>query len=763
MKITSALLTAVFMLSAGAGEQNLALGKKVFYSIAPDNPKDLPQSKLTDGKKNARKFAANTDAGTTFDEQRLDYNDVRDDALTVGWHRSTYGREAIGVSVCIDLEKVENLGRCILRAGSFTGAMYRFSLPREFILLVSNDGQNFYRVDTVKKLTSFGHDNIESADRLLKLQENRNRWIDIEFDLSGISARYVGVIVKPEGFMFYLDEFEVFSGAASAGKDVMIPGNRYNFPVGNGLAAQDAIVFKPSHDIFHIPENTFVPTFLSFADYRPAKSKEPYQFVIELPPGATLHRTYLLRNQFNVAEKDGKYVLTPKNTGKHFKRYNGEMLGEYSLGPLYFRATGDIAEGSVAKFYCRVGNTDFSSAVCPVRSLRIPVVENKLPGMYAITWMLDYYSLDWPEFYKSYTALGFNSMPFFPRYWSTMSDLPEAPFKPVQYIGEAHRNNLKIIQNESPLHTIKEKKETACMYEGAKGFCPSYRGEFYQNHLRELSDNFRALQADYLIWDIELMNQSIGGKAQNILKCERCADAVAKSGKTPEEYLLDCGEEILRDLYNAAAAQIKHPFLTGQYDVFAGQKSYHHLWKFDRAYPKYLQLSMPAAYTAGLFNINHRIAQNDYSLLGQKWISTVWVTPGTYGYCSPHKMEAMVYEQALNGGNLCIYSFNNFTTPLQMFYLTRGLSNICRYPQLFESGKPEIDFAVDNPELTCSRFGNDKETLIFVANYSSPNNETFTFELTKGSLRLDREEKLAAGKQRITLRPAEFILLYCPK
>ncbi len=737
MKIIIALLAAMLMMPVFS--QNLALGKKVTYSIAPDNPKDLPQSKLTDGKKNVRKFDGNADTGTTFDEQRLDYDDAMDKALTVGWHTSVYGREAIGVSMCIDLGKEENLGKSIIRAGSFTKSMYRFSLPREFELLVSNDGQNFYRVDTVKKLTTFGYDNIGAADKVLKLKEDRNRWIDIEFDLSGISARYVGLTVKPEGFMFYLDEWEIFSGDSAVRKEVMTPANRCNFP----LSDLDAIVFKPTQDVFYVPENTFVPTFLSFSDYRREKGREPYQFVIELPPGVELHRSYLLRNQFEIAEKDGQYILTPKNTGKHFRRYHAKMLGDYSLGPLYFRATGKVAADAVAKFSCRVGDNDFSPVTCPVRTLEIPVVKNELPGMYAITWMLDYYSLDWPEFYKSYADLGLNAVPFFPRNWPAMADLPEQPFDPARQVAESRRNGLRIIQNESPLHTIKELKSAACTYEGAKGFCPSYRGEFYQNHLKEIAANSEALQPDYLIWDIELMHQSIGGKPENILKCERCSEAVAKSGKTPQEYLFNCGAEIQHDLYNAAAAVIKHEFQAGQYDVFAGQKNYHQFWQFDRAYPKYLQLSMPAAYSAGLFDVNHRIAQREYRLLDRKWVSTVWVTPGTYGYCSPHKLEAMVYEQALNGGNLCIFSFADFTSPQQMFYLAKGLHNISSYPELFRSGKPDIGFSVDNPALACSKFSNDRETLIFVANYSSPEDETFTID-----------------KRKITLKPAEFVLLH---
>ncbi len=759
------LLTLSCLMASGvaADTRNLALGKKVYYSIMPDNPPDTAQSKLTDGKKNTRTLSGSgeSSAATSFDEQKANYSDTMDNNLTAGWHFKFYGRENLGMNMCIDLGQTEKLGKSILRAGSFTQSMYRFSLPREFRISVSNDGQNFYHAGTAKKITSVGAEGIGANEKAIKLYEDRNRWIEVEFDLSGISARYVGLTVKPEGFMFYLDEWEIFAGdSKTPDKNIYIPANRERFAVGNGLAARDAVVFQPTNEVFYIPENIFVPTFFDFGDYRPEKTKEPCRFVIDLPPGVALHESYLLRNQFKI-EKDGsRYTLTPRQTGKHFKRYFGRMFGDYSFGPLYFKINGKVAEDAKATFFCRIGNTDFTPAVRPVKTLRFPVADNKLPPFCAITWMTDYYTMDWPDFLRSYAALGFNAVPYFPRNWQGMEELPETPYQPSAHLEKSRAAGMRIIQNESPLHTMKNLAKSNCTYEGAKGFCPSYRGEYYQQHLRELAENSKAIQPDYLIWDIELMYHSFGGKPENIMKCKRCAAAVAKSGKTPQEYLFDCGVEIQRDLYNAAAGVIKGKFLAGQYDVFAGQKNYQQIWRFDRAYPKYIQLSMPAAYSAGLFDVNHRIAQREYRLLGEKWRSASWVTPGTYGYCSPHKMEAMVYEQFLNGGNLCIYSFNEFTTPLQLYSLSKGLRNICMFRELMERGKPDVDFQVDNAKLACSRFADDREALVFIANYSSPEEETFTLNLPKKAVRLDRAGELAPGKHRLKLGPAEFALYH---
>lgn len=758
------MMLALFgSITAGAEVRNLALGRKVVYSIAPDNPGDREPSKLTDGQRNVRMFkdGENGEGATAFDEQKANYSDTMDNDLTVGWHFKFYGRENLGMNMCIDLGQVEKLGKSILRAGSFTRSMYRFSLPREFQIVVSNDGRNFYRVDAVRKITAFGAENIGKKQKVLKLREDCNRWVDIEFDLSGISARYVGMTVKPEGFMFYLDEWEIFAGdQAAPTRDVYVPENRERFAVGNGLAVLDSVVFQPTHDIFYVPDNVFVPTFFDFADYRPQRTKEAYQFIIDLPPGVTLHESYLLKNQFDIRKEGNRYTLTPASNGKYFKRYTGRMLGEYLFGPFYFRSEGPMTEDAAAVFSCRIGDTVFTPVVRPVKNLHFPVVENRLPPFCAITWMTDYFTMDWPDFMYSYSALGFNAVPYFPRNWEGMAKLPGHPYQPVRHIEQARAAGMKIIQNESPLHTMKNLAKSSCTYAGAKGFCPSYRGEYYQLHLQELAANCKAVQPDYLIWDIELMHRSFGGKPGNILKCERCAEAVKKSGKTPGEYLFECGEEIQRDLYNAAAGVITGKFLVGQYDVFAGQKQYQNFWQFDRVYPKYIQLSMPAVYSAGLFDVNHRIARREYQLLGEKWRSTPWVTPGTYGYCSPHKMEALVYEQLLNGGNLCIYSFMEFTTPLQLYHMSKGLENICRFPELMKHGKPDTGFKVDNANLACSRFADDEEALVFIANYSSPDEEAFTLDLPGNAVRLDRAGELSSGKHRLKLGPAEFMLYH---
>ena len=194
---------------------NLARGKKVLYAVAPDNPQDTAVSKLTDGKVNLPPgVTPNSGYNDYFDESQQDYTGSQTmlDRYTVGWHWKGSGDIIHGIPLVIDLGKSEVISEIRVRAASFTRAMYRFSLPREFIFTASVDGQNFYRVGVAKKATSDGITRLAPGTQLLKVQENRNRWVSVKADAKNIRARYIGLIVKAEGFMYYLDELEVLSG-----------------------------------------------------------------------------------------------------------------------------------------------------------------------------------------------------------------------------------------------------------------------------------------------------------------------------------------------------------------------------------------------------------------------------------------------------------------------------------------------------------------------------------------------------------------------
>ena len=779
MKILPAMrlrqLVPIFcmLLSAVSGAENLALGAKVFYAVSPDEPKDTVPSKLTDGKINTPPAGTGKNSDY-FDEGRKNYSgrETMSSRLTVGWHWAASKNSEYGIALAVDLKKNCSIGKIRLRAASFTRSMYRFSLPREFVAAVSADGRHFYRIGSVCKVTSCGPDRLPPDAVVLKVRENRNFWQTVEFDAHGAEARYVGIIVKPEGFMFYLDELEVIAAPydPSTDKTVYAPSRRIPFSVGNGLAQADSVCFRPYEDYLAVPEDgVCAPEILYFQDFRPKKAKRNYRFEIKLPAGVELVQTKLLAAQFKISQSaavDGgrQYELTVRPHS--FKAGWGRLLNAKYLGPVYFRSTGKIPARARAEFAVSDGEERFTPAAVPIRSIRFPVACANQPFSASITWMPDIYCMDWPDFLRVYRNIGFNAVPFFPYYWEMMRKIDPDAFSDaaMQIRADLVRQaGMQVIQVESALHAMIWKGEIPCTYKGARRLCLSYRGERYQDYLKRLEASSRTLRPDFVFWDIELASASIGGKTLNIAKCSRCAAGMKATGLDPQQYLYHCGDELYRDMRKAHADGCGRPFRLGQYDVFAGQTAYHRVWRFRENYPEILQLSMPALYTAGLFDVNHRRNRQQYKALGKNYIASAWVTPGVYGYCAPEKMEHLVYEQILNGGNLMLYSIYEFRTPMQLYYFARGFETLGAFTDLLKRGKPDPDYSCGNPALAATRFADDREELFFIANYSSPENETFELALPYGGVNVRTAEKLAPGKHRFSLAPAGFILLHAAK
>jgi hypothetical protein len=81
-----------------------------------------------------------------------------------------------------------------------------------------------------------------------------------------------------------------------------------------------------------------------------------------------------------------------------------------------------------------------------------------------------------------------------------------------------------------------------------------------------------------------------------------------------------------------------------------------------------------------------------------------------------------------------------------------------------QTGKVDLDYAVNNKKVAVTRFASDKEALIYIANYSSPEKEVFELDLPAGSsvASASGAVKLNAGKNRIALEPSQFVLIHTP-
>ena len=780
MRFFFALLALFSVFALSAEPVNLALGKKVIYAVAPDKPTDPDCSKLTDGKINLPPKADKNAANEYFDELRQDYSGsaTMSDKLTVGWHWKGSKDTEYGLALAVDLGKAEVLSKVRLRAASFTNYMYRFSLPREVIAVGSMDGENFYYIGRVSKVTSELPEDLPADAVKLKVYEKCNQWRTFAIDAEGIEARYVGLIVKPEGFMFYCDEFQVIAGNKrndERNKKLYAADNRQRFAIGKGLAAKDEVVFCPHDGELVVPEDDFfAPQLLYFRDFRSGKVKKEYTLYMTLPNAVELVQTKLFKAQFSVTEnRSGNtktLTLTPKQ--HNYKPNLGRLLGGKYLGPIYFRLNGKLPAGAVATFAVRAEDKFYTPVTVPVRSLKFPAnIPGKQPFSASITWMPEVYAMDWPNFMQSYKLCGFNGVPIFPYQWHYMK-----PARGTKFVEEARdfaesvrRNDMDVIQVESAIHAMVWRGEQPCTYKGAKVFCMSYRGERFQKHLADLKHASSIIKPAMVIWDIELVGRSFGGNINNILKCERCSKGVKESRLSVPDYILKCGNEIYSLLRQAHTEGAGYAPKFGQYDVFAGQKellkhAYHYAWDFDSNYPHTLDLAMPALYSAGLFDVNHNRVRDQYSRIQKNWVTSCWVTPGVYGYCAPKKMEHLIYEHILNGGNIMLYSLYEMRTPRQMYYFAKAFQTLGMYRELMQQGNPDLQFNISNKKLASTRFASANEALIYVANYSSPETESFELSLPAGSkiAAASRSVKAAAGKNTFKLAPAEFVLIHTP-
>jgi hypothetical protein len=123
-------------------------------------------------------------------------------------------------------------------------------------------------------------------------------------------------------------------------------------------------------------------------------------------------------------------------------------------------------------------------------------------------------------------------------------------------------------------------------------------------------------------------------------------------------------------------------------------------------------------------------------------------------------MEHLTYEHILNGGNIMLYGIYDFYSPLQMYGFAKAFSTLDRYTTLLNNGKPDLNFNCSNAKLAGTKFKSDKESLIYIANYSSPETEEFTLNLSTGSVNAVSGKAISAGKQTFKLAPAEFILIH---
>ena len=698
-----------------SSECNIALGREVLYEIEPNAPiDDGSPSVLTDGIKCAE--------DTTEYHNRVGYN--------------TYDiAETVGINMCIDLQEMEILNKTSITINGHV----RWGKPREITCVVSLDGTNFYTVATKQKLTSYGEATKPFAETYFS--DTPNTWQTLAFDLAGIEARYVGLHIKGAGSIFYASEWEIDNDPDENRDDVLNSEiysmeRRSHFRLGHGLAPADDVFFGPRDDVagdtLYVSDNILTPNFCYLRDRRlngndnpGAEDTAPLEFVINLPDSVEIIETGLMDTHNLTRSVEGNrnvysFMIDPSANYSPWTRIHKVS----HVGPFYFSTTNAIAGDEFAEFYCKNEYETYTARKVPITTITIPEVEEPLPFPVALTWMFEWHSMDWPGFFNAYKQMGFNSLPLSPRFYMTY-DNNFAIREDVQaLIAEARTNDMAIIYNESPLHMIYnngvDNAEARCQdipENLASWICPSYDGARYVTEMERIENISAIIQPDIFMADIEVFASGIAARSD----CTRCQTGLSASGLSEEEYYTDQGTRIMNDVKQAArAGNTNAP--VGLYNVWGGV--YEEIFDFEKLYPGSIQLAQPSLYEAGRLEVYHQALTGTYDNTGGKnWAGFPWLTAGTYGEFPSRKLETMLYDCVLNGNSIGFYSFMEFDTALDYFYLAKALSNLSRYTGLLETGSPSVYLGHNNTSLFYSCFMTSDAALLHVGNYTSSQDE----------------------------------------
>lgn len=675
---------------ATRGRTNLALGRPVAFSPTPEDPLTTDANDvhdLTDGKLTAR------------EDDRLWF-----EKDAVGWRYASNG-----VNMLIDLGEVQPVGEVAIRY--LGGAEQRGLLyPRLVSIVGSDDGVNYYTIATKQKLLP--------AEKELAVKHPESYYF---FPESGTAAtetfvfaihrkaRYIGVRTIADGDWVYTDQIAVLKEE----------GSKQPASLSDGLAKAQFIIkgiaMYPRQPEMVITTNIPTPNYFLFADARKDKSGA-LRFFMDLPDG------------LNVTVPTGK--ASAANANKEGIRrwviegfYNPKQAEPYWCMYITLKNGRTLPADAKAVISSNDPESRGNTIEVPLRAVEVPTVPSIDRLVVSMTWMQEL--ITWarvpstpqiPDVYRAFKQMGFNMVPTFPRYFSEA----ETPIL-LKMIADARAAGLRIDYNESSFHTMTtrhaDKPEIYNQVDGKQGkyVCPSYTGQYYQQDIDDVARFARLVRPDQVDHDIELWYYP----SQEAEHCSRCQEAFAKSGlKTFDEYLQAQGTRMMRDLYNAVAGTAPDGSTppVGLYNVHATAGVYEYVYNFDQIYPKYIQISEPSLYVQNRAQLVHDVISANYQKLKTNAIIP-WLTTGTYGEYPPEDLEPMILESFLNGSRgIGYFMFLDFD-PMDFVVHASTIRMIAPYQSLIADGKPVL-VEGNNANLTLSAWGNDKEALVLVGNYS---------------------------------------------
>ncbi len=687
--------------NAVAGKVNLAAGKPVDFSVAPNFRLTVAQNNtdrfdLTDGKLTVR----------GDDVMRFDSN-------AVGWRRSGGNVDLFnGIDMLIDLEKVEPIDKVVIRinCGDRINTVQRS--PKKLAVLVSKDGVQYYEAAPPMVKLEPGEKEQSDFKRQYYLEENDENIFCFPFELAvNANARYVKVRIVPDGGNLYCDELAVLKAENPAS----VSETAYN-----GIPEKqhtDGCILEPAfHGDFYIADNIPAPNYFSLRDFRPKVTKEAMHMVVELPAGIVCRNTDVTSETI---ERQGMpYTRFTKALSNKPKQYSHQMEHE----PLFLQAPKGMKTPSKAFFYVTLNGKPSHVTERSIAVLTLPELTQEFRGLTVLSRM-GIGDTAWPGYLDNLRKLGFSGAQIYP-YTFMRGGKDHFRTDYIAAVKAAHRAGLKVVIGFNGLLELYRdenhpSEEVWCQTDNPKhNYCPSFRGKEYQDELAKITRSVAMFKPSFIQWDIEHWQSAL----QGMRNCTRCQERWKTTGKSWEEFLDILSVELNRDLTEAVArgaqqVSLKMPAIYS-YNRQPLTKSYQGFekWELNR---QFVAGPQPSLYVGGEEIKVHKSIKNNFdcqSDRSQRIIAPV-LTPGTYGPYEPYHLEQMIYETMLNGAmGFFYYPWRGFISPIYFYYHAKAMQNVVKYQDLLFSGEIYTP-KCDNAEMIASGVKNGDEALILLGNY----------------------------------------------
>jgi hypothetical protein len=624
-----------------------------------------------------------------------------------------------GVNLLIDLKAVKSIDKVVLRClGGVDVRKSSWQFPNQFSVYISKNGVDFYRAAGYSKLNSGEKDQSNFLNAYYLEPKGYGYIYPFEFSINA-DARYIGINI--DNSTLRSDELAVIASPESQ-KKVKDFNKAYSRVTEKFIMS--GINVRPQFNKLVISSNMLTPNILCVTDLRQAVNKhKPMTLVMELPEGITLRKP---------ANKNSRKVIRKGQPYTHIELPLATRHWAQSVDHLFFSVDKKIPVGSKAIFYAVCDGEKAIINEVPIEIIKIPEIKPALKRLHiSLAWMRECDEISYPNFFKTWKRLGFQSVSCFPRQWENFPKKGNSYTKSfLAFLDNARKNGFSVIMNESPFANDMRRGYVAGddMFSQIpdrpnRNICPSYRGDGYTKEINRVEANVKKIRPDFVYWDIEYWLPGVNDALS--LKCLRCHKKQKASAKTMKEFLKTMGRETFRDLHMAvqrASSGTKIPVISS-YNHYAERPVHHHLIDFNQIYPSYISQAQPSLYVDGNALLVHKIIRKNYQLLKKK-VTLPWLTTGTGGKYDPYKLEQMILESLLNGScGFTYFSYTDFDTPMFFYYHSKALAQIAPYEDIIVDGTIMTPVG-SNAELTYSGVRLKNQILLLVGNYSHGNEMT---------------------------------------